>query len=501
MGEQVMSEMTEDKVNELITSALANYAKKIELRVVSDEKGGIVEGKGTIQARDMYTFYVRGKKTQQALAENGTPKKDEAGNPIYEEVDTGIPVKMVLPVGGELSGLYHFPRVGEKVLVQLGGGTDNYLLGYVPGEETPFIDTSQKTNEEYKLLDKCKGMVLRRKNTNSAQKTKFSEIGLRYNPALMKDQIDIKSAGNIYSKAEDHHMLQAGRFDIDAWSNIEEKNRIDLEVPGDTSNLEEGCIQIRANGSVVINAAVEITLRCGRTIVSISDSGFDVTTKMINSNWKNTHDTNISMNPRTGISMTGQTVGINAVREVSMADSFGGSFASSIGIASVMGREVSIDTLKQNDYIWTTILNSVDLAVNIITAGLARGGVDPGKAQDIVKELTGAVKKGAQLFRKITKIRKKVEIARNKEKDRIQDMKKVLDEKKAKKDERVAKRETDEKLDKEVETYQDSFKNRVDAFNSNYSNRGQYDQATGTFIPNPPPPPPPGRLDAPPVTP
>ena len=46
---------------------------------------------------------------------------------------TRVTVKMVMPLGGNESGLYRSPKAGEKVLVAYTSGTIYYLMGYLPG--------------------------------------------------------------------------------------------------------------------------------------------------------------------------------------------------------------------------------------------------------------------------------------------------------------------------------------------------------------------------------
>jgi hypothetical protein len=72
-----------------------------------------------------------------------------------KDTDTGamIDVILVLPVGGAQSGFYRFPRVGEKVLVAIGGNTGNYLLGYVPNESALQHSILPCLPEEVKMSD------------------------------------------------------------------------------------------------------------------------------------------------------------------------------------------------------------------------------------------------------------------------------------------------------------------------------------------------------------
>ena len=56
-----------------------------------------------------------------------------------EDANKVIDVAMTMPLGGKRAGLYHFPRVGERVFVMLTGDRA-VLMGYVPDKTGSFSD-------------------------------------------------------------------------------------------------------------------------------------------------------------------------------------------------------------------------------------------------------------------------------------------------------------------------------------------------------------------------
>ena len=81
--------------------------------IVTDADGKIENAKGEkltgkcIQSEDMYSFY--------AIKQVNPPKS----KPTSEQ--KAAKVKIMMPLGGELNGMYRFPRVGEKVVVAVEG--------------------------------------------------------------------------------------------------------------------------------------------------------------------------------------------------------------------------------------------------------------------------------------------------------------------------------------------------------------------------------------------
>jgi hypothetical protein len=104
-------------------------------------------------------------------------------------------VNLVMPLGGKETGLYRCPKIGESVLVDDDGKSNNpsyYLIGYLPNEadaSTNFLTTdsavSGDTPEKTALADE-QAMVLRYKQTgqeaaaitaDTPNEERYSEIG------------------------------------------------------------------------------------------------------------------------------------------------------------------------------------------------------------------------------------------------------------------------------------------------------------------------------------
>jgi hypothetical protein len=104
---------------------------------------------------------------------------------FYAANQTPVIVTIVMPVGGEETGLYRYPKVGEKVLVGTEGDL-NYLLGYIPSyADQSFIPKfSSESSSDYVTnrtkFNTEKPMVLRYQQTGktAAPNTeRYSEIG------------------------------------------------------------------------------------------------------------------------------------------------------------------------------------------------------------------------------------------------------------------------------------------------------------------------------------
>jgi hypothetical protein len=462
----------------------------IEARIVSDSLGK-TEGTyiptgstipvsivGTIQAKDVYTFY--------AVPMLGSTKQD---------------ITIVLPVGGAVSGLYRFPRVGEKVLVSI-ETSGNFLLGYIPNEsetqhsllpftadELPTSDAATKAlakkeadrtssekdaitgdlkareklvqNEKDKLLVERQGLILRYQQTGKKEDNvevgeEYSEIGFYQQPTHWLapvpdlaegsesggediesnttdynridergspkiDKIIIRSTGDIKSEAVNHNLIMGKRLEIladcpeiDYITNTDADGKLPLgDVKGDDSSLHAGDLHIRAGNRVVIKAGEEIRLQVGRSILTITDEGLNMITKKINSNWPNSFDTSLDLNPRSGISMFGQSVNISSAYSTQVGDSLGGSLSFSSGVASVSGREIKLGTQGKAEYAWLLVFAALEHAMNIGMVSAAKAGRDPAASSAIeviqlakssVQELVEMIRSFSELYDKIKEL-------------------------------------------------------------------------------------------------
>ncbi|MDR2500777.1 MAG: phage baseplate assembly protein V [Treponema sp.] len=372
--------------------------------------------KGTIvpAVDSLYDFYA------------GTP--NDAGDAITEketESPTLVPyqITLLLPVGGNVSGLFRFPRVGEQVLVELGDNSQNYLIGYVPSEDisegTSFTpDTSDP--EKNKLLQENQGMVLRYQQTGkkadkAAEDEKYSEIGFYRQPTSWKpgnpgdyqafgageskdfpkiDRINIQSTGDIHSKAQNHYRTKAKRFellvDCDGPNYAKDPDEYDREdfafgdQAGDDSMLYAGDAHIRAKNRIIIKAGEEIRLQVGRSSIIISDKGITIVSRKTRSPIENPWDTKVCVTPLGGIDMFGHRVQMKAAKDFSLADSFGGALTSYLGVTRIASKDFKAQATNLQGYFLTgggTLTNYLNIVPTMLAGaviGTGKHGVSQG---------------------------------------------------------------------------------------------------------------------------
>ncbi|MFP3040546.1 hypothetical protein LQZ19_01880 [Treponema primitia] len=449
------------------------------IRTVCDAQGR-VDKRQTQVSWSPYGFYVQ---------------KEDGESASVEPV---VKVNMTLPLGGELSGLYSFPRIGDKVLVLQSGGAW-YLSGYVPSENDiqnsllPYssdkIKAIKKTDEEIeaikekskdvwteeekaqvlvwdnersKLQGEAGGLVLRRQKSGPhSVDTKYSEVSI-YDAASdwvahpsadqlgitldegsslvfkeksgkyigyrkkddeeteftaeeqtkadewrkkycdsdgypLIDRMNIQSAGDLHSRAENHHLSTGKRVEILADCGPVSHRSAD-------NSLNKGEIYICAKKRIIIEAGKEIQLKVGRTSLVIDDMGFRVTSRRVSGKWGTSWDASLNVNPMQGIIMSGQNVNITGTRQASMGDSYGGGLSSRIGVVQIAGREVALQTYNEAEYLFNMAIADSETVFNNILLGLARGGVNPssGDGQDIARLVVNSLKKIANLVKSFT---------------------------------------------------------------------------------------------------
>lgn len=308
----------------------------LEERIVSNS-GGAIRGDGitgTIQAKNLYTFY--------AVTASKTDMQE---------------VTMVLPIGGPQSGLYRFPRVGERVLVDTGASGRYYLLGYVPSESNdPFapVDETETTLEAEKAkLSDAQGAVFRYQKTGKNISAEgYSEIGFYHEETRWKapeaeegwpkiDRINIQSTGDIRECAENHLQNRAKRFEILVDCDETDENTRPLgDFEGDDPFLYAGDAHIRAKNRLILKAGRELRLQVGRSAIIISDEGITITSKKTQKNVALPWDTVINLTPRDGITMFGQNVNVGAAYNFSLRESAGGAISSLGGVMRLSARDL-----------------------------------------------------------------------------------------------------------------------------------------------------------------
>jgi hypothetical protein len=290
---------------------------------------------------------------------------------------------------------------------------------------------SQGHQENYDAALKKYGAAVMK--DNELDEIKAVTEGVKNNTKFFPyiDCINIKSTGDIKSKAANYHLIKGNRLEILAGSleidHTDVEKRPLGDVKGDDSGLHRGDIHLRAEGRVVIKANKEIRLQVGRTILTINDEGMNMTTKKINSNWPNSFDTNLSLNPRSGISMFGQSVNISSAYSSKIGDSYGGGLSFSSGTASLSGREVSLGTQGLFEYGWLLGFAALEQLFNIGMVGAARDDRDPNtnQAKEIIqlvrqnlKEIPELVRDFVEQFKKYTELSNKIA---------LEEMKKTID--------------------------------------------------------------------------
>jgi hypothetical protein len=384
----------------------------MELRIVCDNNGN-TNNVGTISSVDAYTFYAK-------IARDGRDKRQ---------------IKMALPVGGDTSGLYRFPRIGEKVLVDK--DTDSgiyYLLGYVPGDNQKFSPGDNNVTDltQAEVIDK-QGQVFRYKNTNEAvMPEKYSEIGFynkethwskkgtkvnfndmgitvssdspyrgsiieytgiygglrtytakkggvvtNFNSSMAApcdaidrwffppkiDHLNIQSAGDIHSSAQNHHRTKAKRFELlvdcegpDYTKNPDNYGRDDWafgDRRGDDPNLYAGDAHIRAKNRIIIKAGDEIQLEVGRSSIVITDSGIIIQSRKLKPNILTPGDTMMTLTPIGGVDIFGQHVKIKSALDFSLGDSYGGELSGILGVMRIISKDFKAQSSSLAGYMNT----------------------------------------------------------------------------------------------------------------------------------------------------
>ncbi|MDR2433721.1 MAG: hypothetical protein LBD47_04050 [Treponema sp.] len=327
--------------------------------------------------------------------------------------NTPVIVNLVMPVGGKETGFYRYPKVNEMILVDT-VNAEYYLMGYIPSATdmknnflTKEKKDDEKSNEEFnketKVLKDEESMVLRYEQTgkNAPSATditdRYSEIGFYRRKTQWQstnkdykdvtgndsvfphiDQINIQSTGDIHTMAKNHQQLKAKRFEllVDCKDTIHNKAKLSKDElplgdnPGDDSVLHAGDAHIRAGKRVVIKAEEEIQLQVGRTILTINDEGFNVTSRQTCSNFPTAYDATLELQPRSGVSISGKNVQASAAHELTLTDAMGGSFSSTLGVVEVKGRELQIEAYDSVEFGLLEIGLALKLLQALVSIGL-----------------------------------------------------------------------------------------------------------------------------------
>jgi hypothetical protein len=372
-------------------------------------------------------------------------------------------VNLLMPVGGKETGLYRFPQLEERVVVDNDGAPSPtyYLIGYLPGvnnETYNFLSnakpdpvghrgyaeakTEYDTQKEYfetetGALRDAEALVLRYEQTGKAvpengKDERYSELGFyrkatqwrtadtayrsvppardtargetesSYSARLVKagfpkepgetnaahiqriseapvfpkiDRVNIQSAGDMRAAAKNYQLLKSKRFEllVDCGDTIHTEQELSKdELPlgdnrGDDPVLHAGDAHIRAGNRVVIKAGSAIVLQVGKSVVTISDDGIELKSKLVNSNLTNAYDTTLNLSGQE-VSLYGREVKINADSSLGLGDTYGGSFETSLGVVSIGGREIKAESHDSMKYA-LLVVNAAAQYIQGVTAG------------------------------------------------------------------------------------------------------------------------------------
>jgi hypothetical protein len=333
-------------------------------------------------------------------------------------------------MGGPESGLFRFPRVGEKVLICQDDSDRYHLVGFVPTVAAPFYPQNAQRNEGIEsgynpsqrnpgnmdefLADN--GLALRykreaNKNQPGDQATKgagaFSEIGFYNKKSKWPDSVEeaaerlpedkfsridalnIQSAGDIESRAENYQLFKAKRIEfLSNAPEVSEETRAEncrdryaawvsdlsplVDAPLDDPLLHRGDIHFRAGKRIIIKAMGEVRIQAGRTTLIVNDSGFSVVTRKINSAVPIPNDASFNMSSRDGITMFGEAVDIASARKFSLSDAWGAGVGSMVGMLDISGRQIGHRTYSRAQQNYALGMNGLTLARNITIGSMAK---------------------------------------------------------------------------------------------------------------------------------
>ncbi|MBO4520672.1 MAG: hypothetical protein J5787_05645 [Alphaproteobacteria bacterium] len=351
-----------------------------------------------IQSEDMYTFFA--------------VKKKNAAADVVSAEKMPVRVRLTLPVGGDLNGMYRFPRVGEKVLVAVEGAA-HYLMSYLPTKENPFspkeiVGDKETDKEKTDVFDK-EAQVLRYKKTgqNTSDST-YSEIGFYSETTEWKekeegtnkkledksdlpivDKIKVLSTGDIETRAQNYNETAAKRIGLFAGygddlekrktqqkQNLKDKKTaLDLNafpsLPQDRSDQDpsffSGDIQMRAKKRIVLKAEDTIEIMAGNSMIRMDSTGISLISRRTSASTVNSWDTSLTLSSRDGVTMFGTKVNINSAYKFMLTDAWGGNITSFGGVVRVTGADIRLRSLCKASYVVKGVAASTSFATNVVS--------------------------------------------------------------------------------------------------------------------------------------
>ncbi len=356
--------------------------------IVTDAEGKIETAKGEdlrgqcIQSEDMYSFYAIKQVNDPAI----TPAPDQMP----------AKVRLTMPTGGELNGLYRFPRVGEKVLVVI-EGVSHYLMSYLPTAENPFSpeDGDQTKTEPF---DK-QGQILRYKKTgDNKADTPYSEIGFYSETTEWKeaagssnskiddkselpiiDKIKLTSTGDIESKAQNLNEISAQRISLQSkfLSSDNIKDNSLNERNTDYAEIGKGDVCISADRRIILDAREGVLLKCGPATVALSPSGLNLSSGKLGEKDEGfgPFDAGLSLSSNGSVTMQGRKFMATFDRGVNWFDGFGACWSMMMGRTSFSGSAVNIEASTTLSAIFNASVGVVNLINQIASVFTAKKGM------------------------------------------------------------------------------------------------------------------------------
>ena len=389
----------------------------LEEMIVNDSNGKIGKVGQCIQGEDIYTFY--------------------AVKDVTSGGQTAVKVKIMMPLGGELNGMYRFPRVGEKVVVAEEKQT-HYLMGYLPTKEKPFSPSGDD------VFDK-EGQVLRYKKTganvaDANRDQEYSEIGFfkeasrwqtvdtnlkkkayskevtvgdskEYYPYI--DTVKISSTGDVTSNAQNLNEIKGRRVILESKYLIADEKVDDETVSGNIEkdlterivneeDISKGDIVINADNKIVIDARNGILLKVGGATVSIEQDGISLSAAKVDGIKEGTgpFDASLSVSQNGAISLGGKKLSGSFCNSVSLSDDFGGCISFSSGNVDVKGRAVSLGASTTASQICYALQGTMDILNQIISIPRSSQKHTFGKIKG--SDVTGTIGKVIDIANKVS---------------------------------------------------------------------------------------------------
>jgi hypothetical protein len=322
-------------------------------------------------------------------------------------------VTLVMPLGGEQTGLGRIPKLGEQVLVGAGEGGEYFLMGYLPSAKQSFESKDELVKQEelgltYKQSGRTAGNVpsgeessrltFSKRQTqwrvpqNSSELPHYvsTSVAAGHNPPII-DYVQLHSTGDMEESAANWHKTKAKRVEIlagvdDAAASASNGEKLEIDHSDTTqrafgdgvdqySMLQSGDVHVRAKERIILKAGSEIRLQVGRSEIIITDSGIIIASRKTRSKIKSNWDSQISVDSNAGTTIYGQHLNLYGGIDFWIHEGYGGSIKSQMGIMRLIGLDLRMGNFNGLHYTMETASKMVDWATN--AAALAGGSANP----------------------------------------------------------------------------------------------------------------------------